>query len=67
MSKRGGKRAGAGRHPAPPGTKKVHYATKLKPILVQYLRQCTNAAKTIEESLESSHDYREWLSHQDQN
>ena len=35
----GGKRAGAGRKPAPDGTAKVPYGTKLAPIVVEYLRQ----------------------------
>lgn len=57
---RGGKRKGAGRKPAPEGTAKVQYATKLAPLVVEYLRQRKNAAGTIEGLVEKSKDYREW-------
>lgn len=56
----GGKREGAGRKPAPEGTTKVPYATKLSPMIVEYLRQRANAAGTIESLVEKSKDYREW-------
>lgn len=59
-SNRGGKREGAGRKPAPEGTAKVSYATKLAPHVVEYLRQRENAAGTIEGLVEKSKDYREW-------
>jgi hypothetical protein len=35
----GGKREGAGRKPAPAGTIKVSYATKLTPDVIEFLRQ----------------------------
>lgn len=57
---RGGKRKGAGRKPAPAGTLKVQYATKLEPQVVKYLRQCKNAAETIETTLKRSKAFREW-------
>lgn len=59
-NKRGGKREGAGRKPAPEGTAKVPYATKLSPLVVEYLRQRENAAQAIETAIERSKDYREW-------
>lgn len=57
---RGGKRKGAGRKPAPVGTVKMAYATKLEPQIVEYLRQCENAVKTIEETIKRSKAFREW-------
>jgi hypothetical protein len=60
QDKRGGKREGAGRKPAPVGTAKVPYATKLAPLVVEYLRQRENAAQAIETAIERSKDYREW-------
>lgn len=60
VEKRGGKREGAGRKPAPEGTGKVPYATKLAPLIVEYLRQRKNAAQAIETAIERSKDYREW-------
>lgn len=60
QNNRGGKREGAGRKPAPEGTAKVPYATKLAPLVVEYLRQRENAAGTIEGLVERSKDYREW-------
>ena len=57
---RGGKRKGAGRKPAPAGTVKVPYSMKLKPGLVEYLRQCENATATIETALKRSKAFREW-------
>jgi len=56
----GGKREGAGRKPAPPGTKKITYATKLDPVVVKYLRQRDNAAETIEQTIKRSKDFRNW-------
>jgi len=56
----GGKRPGAGRKPAPEGTKKLQYATKLEPAIVEYLREQDNAAKTIETAIERTKDFREW-------
>jgi hypothetical protein len=60
VDKRGGKREGAGRKPAPEGTAKVAYATKLAPLIVEYLRQRENAAQAIETAIEKSKGYREW-------
>ena len=57
---RGGKREGAGRKPAPEGSQKVTYATKLAPTVVQYLRTRENAAQAIETSIERSKDFKEW-------
>ena len=61
--KHGGKRAGAGRKPAPAGTgtTKVPYGTKLEPVVVEYLRECGNAAATIETTINRSKAFREWL------
>lgn len=60
VEKRGGKREGAGRKPAPEGTAKVPYATKLDPQVVEYLRQHENAAQAIESAISKSKNYREW-------
>jgi hypothetical protein len=60
MSKQGGKREGAGRKPAPAGTIKVAYATKLTPEVIKFLRQCENAAETIDDTLRRSKAFREW-------
>lgn len=59
-SNRGGKRKGAGRKPAPDGTAKVPYGTKLEPIVVEYLRQRANGAETIETAIKRSKDFRDW-------
>jgi hypothetical protein len=60
MNGRGGKREGAGRKPAPVGTIKVAYATKLTPEVIEFLRQCENAAETIDDTLRRSKAFREW-------
>jgi hypothetical protein len=60
----GGKRKGAGRKPAPVGTAKVPYGTKLQPIVVEYLRQRANAAETIETAVKRSKAFREWRKEQ---
>ena len=57
---RGGKRKGAGRKPAPEGTVKVPYGTKLDPKVVEYLRQCENAAETLETAVKRSRAFRDW-------
>jgi len=57
---RGGKRKGAGRKPAPAGTVKIVYGTKLPPEVIKYLRQCENAAKAVETAIKRSKAYREW-------
>ncbi len=57
---RGGKREGAGRKPAPEGTVKVPYNTKLTPEVVEYLRQCGNAAETIDAALRRTKAFKEW-------
>jgi hypothetical protein len=59
--KHGGKRAGAGRKPAPDGTAKIAYGTKLDPVVIEYLRQRANAAETIETTIKRSKAFREWL------
>ena len=59
---RGGKREGAGRKPAPVGTIKVAYATKLTPEVIEYLRQFQNAEETIEATLKRSKAFSEWKS-----
>lgn len=61
----GGKRKGAGRKPAPSGAKKVSYATKLDPLVVEYLRSRENAAATIEVTIKRSKEFREWKSSAD--
>lgn len=57
--KHGGKREGAGRKPSP-GRAKVPYGTKLEAEVVEYLRQCENAAKTLEDAVKRSKGFREW-------
>jgi hypothetical protein len=57
----GGKREGAGRKPAPKGTQKVPYGTKLAPIVVEYLRQCKNASEAIDIAVRQSKSFREWV------
>jgi hypothetical protein len=56
--KHGGKRAGAGRKPAPAGTTKVPYGTKLTPQVVEYLKGCDNAAQAIEDSVRASPGFK---------
>ena len=58
---RGGKREGAGRKPAPAGTTKKPYGTKLAPEVIEYLRQCRNAAELIEQAIRRSKAFREWF------
>lgn len=58
--KHGGSRKGAGRKPAPDGTAKVPYGTKLDPVVVDYLRECDNAAATIEAAIKRSKTFRDW-------
>jgi hypothetical protein len=55
----GGKRNQAGRKAGPNGAK-VPYATKLTPDVVKYLRQCDNAAETIDDTIRRSKAFREW-------
>lgn len=62
---RGGKRDGAGRKPLPEGMAKVPYSTKLSPKVVQYLRQCQNAAQTLEAAVKRSQSFRLWKSNSD--
>jgi hypothetical protein len=57
---RGGKREGAGRKAAPDGTAKVPYNTKLTPEVVEYLRECDNAAETIDATIRRSKAFKEW-------
>ena len=59
--KHGGQRKGAGRKPAPDGTAKIAYGTKLDPVVVQYLRLCDNAAATIETAIKRSKAFRDWM------
>jgi len=61
MMNRGGQRKGAGRKPAPDGTAKIAYGTKLDPVVIEYLRECDNAASTIETTIKRSKAFREWL------
>jgi hypothetical protein len=56
----GGKRPGAGAKPAPEGTQKVPYATKLAPDVVKYLRSRKNAAQEIETRITNSKDFKQW-------
>ena len=56
----GGKRKGAGRKPKPNG--KLSYGTRLSPDVIEYLRQCDNAAETIEQSIKNSSGYKQWAS-----
>lgn len=57
----GGKREGAGRKPAPEGTQKVPYGTKLTPEVVKYLQQLGNAAKALDEMVRRSKAFRDWV------
>jgi hypothetical protein len=59
--KHGGQRKGAGRKPAPDGTAKQPYGTKLDPVVVEYLRQRANGAETIETAIKRSKAFRDWL------
>jgi hypothetical protein len=54
------KRIGPGRKPLPPDKRKKAYATKLPNDVIEYLRQCDNAAVTIEKALRRSSDFRKW-------
>jgi hypothetical protein len=56
----GGKREGAGRKPAPQGTHKIPYGTKLDPQVVAFLRQCENAAETIEQAIKQTKYFKYW-------
>jgi hypothetical protein len=56
----GGKREGAGRKPRPDGIAKVPYGTKLESEVVDYLRQCGNAAKTLEDVIKRTKSFRQW-------
>jgi hypothetical protein len=58
--KHGGQRPGAGRKPAPEGTLKQPYGTKLDPVVIEYLRECDNAASTIEATIKRSKAFRDW-------
>ena len=58
--KRGGKRKGAGRKPAPAGTVKVPMTIKVEPELREYLKQCANATETIETAVKRSKAFRDW-------
>lgn len=60
MVGRGGKRKGAGRKPAPAGTKKVPMTIKVEPELREYFRQCDNATEAIETALKRSKAFRDW-------
>jgi len=51
MTKHGGKRPGAGRKPAPAGTTKIPYSTKLSPEVIAILRKSGNAARAIEDAV----------------
>jgi hypothetical protein len=57
--KHGGKRNGAGRKPSP-DVAKVPYGTKLEAEVVEYLRQCENAAKTLEDVIKRTKAFKEW-------
>jgi hypothetical protein len=62
--KHGGKRKGAGRKPSPKPLK-VPYGTKLEFDVVEYLRQCENAAKTLEDVIKRTKAFKEWKADQD--
>lgn len=59
----GGKRKGAGRKPSH-NAAKVPYGTKLEGDVVEYLRQCENAAKTLEDVIKRTKSFREWKAKQ---
>jgi len=56
----GGKREGAGRKPAPAGTQKVPYSTRLAPLVVEYLKSRANATGAIERAVTGSKAFRAW-------
>jgi hypothetical protein len=64
MTNRGGKRKGAGRKPSP-NPIKVPYGTKLEFDVVEYLRQCENAAKTLEDVIKRTKAFKQWKESQD--
>jgi hypothetical protein len=60
MSKRGGKRAGAGRKPAR-GEAKVTTSIKVTPTLKEYLSQCEQSqSEVIESVIRNTKAFRKW-------
>lgn len=57
-SSHGGQRTGAGRKPDP--DKKQPISLKLTPKVVKYLKS-VNASVTVDEAIQRSKAYREWL------
>lgn len=57
---RGGKRIGAGRKPAPPGSRKKQYCNKYPEEILEYWKSLPNAAETILELTIRSKGYRDW-------
>jgi hypothetical protein len=61
MSKRGGKRAGAGRKPAR-GEAKVTTSIEVTPTLKEYLSQCEQSqSEVIESAIRKTKSFRQWL------
>lgn len=61
MSKRGGKRAGAGRKPAH-GEAKVTTSLQLTPTVREYLSQCEESqSEAVELAIRRTKAFREWL------
>ena len=63
MTHGGPRKAGPGKKLGRPvkADAKIAYGTKLDPVVVEYLRQCDNAAATIESIIKRSNAFREWL------
>ena len=48
-----------------PDVAEVPYGTKLEGVVVEYLRQCDNAAKTLEDTIKRTKAFKEWKENQD--
>lgn len=60
----GGKRKGAGRPPAPEGTKKQRMGLKIDPVLRRYLESTESITGTIEAALRRSRGFKQWKANQ---
>ena len=63
MTHGGPRKAGPGKKLGRPvkADAKIAYGTKLDPVVIEYLRECDNAASTIESIIKRSNAFREWL------
>lgn len=60
MAKKKATRKRIGRPPLPKGQKKVPYATKLEPIVVEFLQSRENQAATIEARVKNWGEFKKW-------